>query len=177
MSLADFRPEVWTSPGLPTILVCGRKWIHDNPIQGAKIPTTYKTITHVVAIQIDPPKVFFGHTGPPDADTVWTRHKPELVGISTRCAALALAEAWKCVDPSEFDIGTLSIIHHIREDRFNGFRGGAIHRNVCLWMNWDRWDREKLSFKERLASLSKGPLKTTEKAIRRVLEEATEANR
>ena len=172
MSLSDFRPEVWTAPEQKTILVCGRRWIHDAPITGAKIPTTYNTIHHIVAIQIDPPALVWGHCARPGLDIVWTRHAPELVGVSKRCAALALAEAWKTVGQSEFDITTMRLHHHLREDKFFGFRHGAIARNVRLWMNWDRWDRENLSFKDRIDILAKGPFAVTEKAIRRVLEEA-----
>jgi hypothetical protein len=169
MNQADFRPEIWTAPGFPDMLVCGHRWLRGAQVTGAAVPTTFETIRHAVTIQLDPATVCFNFDG--GDGLTWTRHKPELHGISARCGALALAEGWRCVD---LKIDPFNFHAEGKHDarKLLDFRGGVILRNIGIFLAWDRWNRERLGMAARLAEVCRWGYECTPDALRRVVEKA-----
>jgi hypothetical protein len=168
----DFLPEVWTSDELPPMLVSGRCWMNGQPVTGAATASTFAWISHAVAILMTtPPAVCLGFkTG--DADTEWTRHPPEDLGIPTRAANLALTEAMRCVTVSH------DVITGTAEGKTNGkkmvdFRGkDTIHRDITVWLAWGHWESRKATFEERRKDIQAQGFALSPDGFRRLLEDA-----
>jgi hypothetical protein len=189
----NFKPEVWTMDGWPPMLVCGRNWMNGGPVTtdaarqrvkdgkptGPLDKRVWKSILHPAAIQLDPIRVGYGFTGGTEGGT-WTRNPPEDHGISSRCAALALAEAWRGVEVSvdcpsrhgtiKTDVGTLT-----------GFRGkSTVMRDVLIYLFWDRWNLAKTPISDRVQTVNQcgaqgqsiTRFSITKKALVRLVEKA-----
>jgi hypothetical protein len=172
MNPQDFLPEVWHTPDRPAILVCGRRWLRGNQLRGATIDTTWESIVHPVAIGIGPePQLYFGHRGLPDRDEVWTRDAPETHGLDARAAALALAEAWRCVD-AKMNIADFSVECSVNSKRVQEFRGGTPRRNMGIFLKWGLWERDGVSKMDRLEEIKSWGFDMTPNAFRRLIEDS-----
>ena len=175
MSTATFKPQVWTSPTAPAILICGNRWAHGAPspatAKPGKVGHTFAISTHPAAIAIESGTVFFRYEGPPE-HTEWDMDgRPETWGISSRCAALALAECYRVIS-WQTDAATLGYCFTIDESKFQTFRKKSMPRNVGIFLQWDRWNRERLGMAARSAIVRGWGYECTPSALLHVKEDA-----
>jgi hypothetical protein len=194
MENPKFLPQVWHADGWPPMLVCGRRWLHPEPLLDPKrwrdpkaeghthpplvtggryVTYTYEKIYHGVAIRLgENPLVFLNlPTGDPSTHEDWVRDEPETHGLNRRAAGLALAEGWKCVNQT-IDGTTKQAIMSLNPKRgLLTYRGGTPMRNIGIWLAWGRWQRDKLTFDQRLAEITAWGFPITPKAFRRLLED------
>jgi hypothetical protein len=174
---SKFLPEIWHVPGVTApILVCGSRFYHGDEIRSAMAQPplyqkNYTFLSHAVVIQLDPVLLITGFTDR-DPDRVWTCEFPEAHGISRRSAGLALAEAWRIVKVKEFDLVSRKMGIAIDLKKVTAFRNAVIPRNIFTWMHWDKWNRDGLTEKQRVEKITGAGFVCTEKAFRRLLEQA-----
>jgi hypothetical protein len=84
---------------------------------------------------------------------VWLPVKPEVVGISDRCAKVALAEAWHGVEVN-IDAATMTGDMRSNPEAWCSYRNGVRIRNVVTSIFWDEWNREGISLEERSERLT-----------------------
>jgi hypothetical protein len=149
-----FRPVVFTPQDSDmAFLICMRRWLRGNPVRGGppKPAITSEHFTHAVAIQLAPNVEVL--TGFQVREMKWVISKPEEHGISTRCAKVALAEAWHGVKAT-LDLGTMTGHISSRIDGWLAHKKGVRIRNLITALFWDHWNREGFTIEDRIAALA-----------------------
>ena len=148
-----FVPAVFTAAGTDhSILVCRRRWLRGPDSRGGPPEAVVSSafFSFPVAIELSPEvRVLAGYT---TGDLSWTCAPPEDHGISTRCARVALAEAWHGVGLTT-DHVTLTAHTSSRLGDWAAHKNGVRMRNLAAALAWDGWNREGLDLEARAARL------------------------
>ena len=166
-----FVPAVFTVVGSDhSILVCRRRWLRGPDALGGPPEAVVSSafFSFPVAIELSTEEqVLTGYT---TRDLSFTCTRPEDHGISTRCARIALAEAWHAVGVT-LDPATMSAHASCRLDEWVAHKNGVRIRNLAAALAWDRWNLEGLDLEARVARLDACGYRCTVRQLARFMDD------
>lgn len=155
----SFVPVVWrikqAAIGENTeYLVCKRRIYDGAPVAGfcKAEDKTAERFTHPMAIQVAPRHepmtrlILFAGT--------WAFDSPEMHGISTRCAKVALAQVYHGIT-AKVDLVTMEAEFEPKFHDLLWHKKGVRLRNMATALRWTRWEKEGVPMEQRAAELQR----------------------
>ncbi len=162
-----FRPTIFTAVDTNhSILFCRKRWWRGPNVVGAPPAAQICSEFFCFPVVIELTPVTCVTTQYVNRDLTWIANLPEAMGISERCAKVALAEAWHSAQVS-LDGATMTGSVQSRVEAWRSHKKGVRLRNVATALVWDEWNREGISVTERCERLTSSGYPCTRRQLER----------